>query len=242
MEKYIKRIKDDKIIFKNTLDNLELVVCHTDNDYSFDIISIDEKYDLDFIDYVIKELKKTNDIKVLSSSYCSSNLEKMLFNNGLKLLNYNYIIKFTKLLETKTYTVSNILDLESKNFYLKMINKVGENNYNYLYPNEKYEGNYEKILKHDLYRVYRKDKEIVGIVNYQNFNNDSTSIYNNKLCIKTIFGEDKIVVENIIKDLLNTYQKDILISTVYVEKELQDIVQNMKAHFDYGQYILADEN
>lgn len=246
MKKYIKKINGDKIIFKNTLNNLELVVMHIDSEYSFDIVSIDEKYDLDFIDYVIKELKKSNDIKVLHSSYYSSDLEKMLLNNGLKLSNYNYTIRFTKVLEKIKYDVSNTLDLESKNFYHKMINNILESNHNYLYPNKKYDDNYEKILKfHNTspYRIYRKNNKVVGIVNYQNFDdNNNISIYSNKLCIKIIFGEDKTVVEDIIKDLLNTYQKDILISTVYVEKDLQDIVQNMKAHFDYGQYILTDEN
>lgn len=252
MEKYIKKIENDKIIFKNLSDGSKLKTVHYEDEYIFDTIFINEKYDLNFINYIIQQLKKSKDIKVLFVEYDSSNVEKMLYKNGLKVSNYQYTIKNSKNFKLNTYEVSNILNHEAKNFYLKIINKLSRENYIYLNSNKPYQEYGEKWFYNEEfeYRVYRKMGKIVGIVDYKNFDYDpnyenTTSNYfnyNNKLCIRCLLSEEEQVIEDILKDLLTFYNKDIIINITYTEKSLKNVVENFNSKFDYCQYILMEND
>lgn len=249
-DKYIKKIKNNNIIFKDKVNNTELTITHIDDKHSFDEIFIDEKYDLDFIDYFVKELKKTNDIAVIFSLYSSSDLEKILLNNNLKISNYQYIIKFKEYPNTNQYEISTKLNDESKAFYLKTINNIDKINHNYINPNSEFIEFSEKWFETDefVYRIYSQDGTIVGIVDYEIFEDDveywkyTNNIfnYNNKLCIRCLFGENEIVLKDIIIDLLNTYKKDIVINTTYAENDLKNVIKQMNGIFNYGRYTLVD--
>lgn len=82
MEKYIKVIENNKIIFKNLLDGSELKIAHYEDELIFDTIFINEKYDLDFINYVILQLKKSKDLRILFVEYNSSIIEKTMYKIG----------------------------------------------------------------------------------------------------------------------------------------------------------------
>lgn len=219
MESYQKKIKDNKIIFTNILDNKTLTVTHYEEDYIFDTIFIDETYDVDFVCYALSELKKTNDLGCLFSLYDSALLEDKLFSLGLKVSNYQYTIKYKKQKQENQYDISSKLDEESKQYYLKTINKLSKINHQYYNPNIEYEEYGEKWLSHEGYdyRVYRKKGKIVGIVDYQIFEDSNEYIptnkifdTSNKLCIRCLFGENRVILEDMIKDLQNEYEKDIL--------------------------------
>ncbi len=252
MEKYIKVIENDKIIFKNLLDGSELEIVHYEDDCIFDTIFINEKYDLDFINYVIQQLKNSKDIRVLFVEYDSSIMEKMLYKNGLKVLNYQYTIKKSKNFKLNAYEVSNTLNQEEKNFYLKIINKISQENSMYLNPNKQYQEYDEKMFNNEgfEYRVYRKMGRIVGIVDYKNFDYDpnygdiSSNYfnYNNKLCIRCLLSEEEQVIEDILKDLLTLYKKDVIITITCSEKSLKNVVNKFNSKFDFCQYILVEND
>lgn len=252
MEKYIKVIENDKIKFKNLLDGSELEIVHYKDECIFDTIFINEKYDLDFINYVIHQLKKSKDIGVLFVEYDSSIMEKILYKNGLKISNYQYTIKKSKNFKLNAYEVSNILNQEEKNFYLKIINKLVQENSKYFNPNKQYQEFGEKWFNNEEpeYRVYRKMGKIVGIVDYKNFDYDpnyrdiSSNYFNykNKLCIRCLLSEEEQVIEDILKDLLTFYKKDIIINITYSEKSLRKVVNKFNSKFDFCQYILVEND
>lgn len=250
MENYVKKIDGNKIFFKDIINNTELVVAHNDDDHIFDTIFIDEKLDISFIEFIIKELKKTNDIGVIISLYDSLHLENLLYNYGLRISNFQYTINYEDYLKTNDYDISSNLDEESKIFYLKNINKLSKINHQYFNPDSKFiEFNETWFNNEDfIYRIYRKDGKIVGIVDYKVFADDpnygkpmnEVFNYNNKLCIRCLFGKDKSILEDILKDLLNTYKKDIIISITYTENNLREAVKNMNGNFNYCQYTFID--
>lgn len=252
MEKYIKVIENNKIIFKNLLDGSELKIAHYEDELIFDTIFINEKYDLDFINYVIHQLKKSQDLRILFVEYNSSIIEKTMYKNGLKVLNYQYTIKKSKNFELNSYQISNILNQEEKNFYLNIINKLSQENSVYLNLNKQYQKYSEKWFDIEgfEYRVYRKMGKIAGIVDYKNFDYDSNYEehsseyfnYNNKLCIRCLLSEEEQVIEDILKDLLTLYQKDIIINITYNEKSLHNVVNRLNSQFDFCQYILVDND
>lgn len=255
MKKYISERENNRIIFKNLLDNSELEVMHYDEKYAFDQIYIDEKYDLDFIEYVIQELKKLNDIGVLYGEYDSLKLEELLYRNGFRISNYQYTIKYLNNFEIGDYKVSDTLNQEEKEYYLKMINKSTLDNHQYINPNRPYEKYTEKWFLSAAqegfkYRIYRNKDKIVGIVEYINFDKnyiikDDTKKYfnwHNKLCIRCIFSEDEQVLEDMIKDLLNIYKKDIIIHITYNEKILKKIVNKLDGRFDVCLYALVEND
>ncbi len=252
MEKYIKVIENDKIIFKNLSDGSELEIVHYEDECIFDTIFINEKYDLEFVNYIIQQLKKSKDIRVLFVEYDSSIVEKMLDKNDLKVSNYQYTIKNSKNFKLNTYEVSNLLNREAKNFYLKIINKLSRENSIYLNPNKPYQEFGEKWFYNEefQYRVYRKMGKIVGIVDYKNFdydpNYEGTASnyfnYNNKLCIRCLLSEEEQVMEDILKDLLTFYKKDIIINITHNEKSLKNVVDKFNSKFDFCQYILVEND
>ncbi len=250
MEKYIKEIENNKIIFKNLSDGSKLEIEHYEDECIFDTIFINEKYDLNFINYIIQQLKESNDIKVLFVDYDSPLVEKMLYKNGLKVSNYQYTIKYSKNFKLNDYEVSTVLNEEAKNFYLKIINSLARENSLYFNPNQSYQEYGEKWFCNEefAYRVYRKMGKIVGIVDYKNFdynpNHENTTNnhfnYNNKLCIRCLLSEEEQVIEDILKDLLSFYKKDIIINITYTEKILKNVVEKFNSKFDYCQYILME--
>ena len=195
MDNYTKQIQDNKIIFKDILNKKELVVNHYDEDYHFDTVFIDESMNTNFILYVIKELKKTNDLSIVTSLCDSPIIDDVLINNGLRVLNYQYTIDNKEYLMNNNYDISNVLDDESKNFYLEKVNEISRANSKYLNLDNELTKYNDKIFEIEefYYRVYREDKNIVGIVDYK--------VIDNKLFIRSLLCINEQVIEDIIKDL-----------------------------------------
>ncbi len=252
MKKYDKSVDNDKIVFRDLTNNLELSVMHYEEECAYDTPFIDERYDIDFLKYVIEDLKESKDIGILFVEYDSKTLEEELSKLGLKVSYYQYTIKPSKNAKSEGYEIADSLDPVAKEFYLSTINRIGRENFKMTHPNEEYREYGEKWLyiegfKH---RVYRKNGKVVGVVDYQNFEYDPdygtpTNKYfdcNNKLCIRCFFSEDDKVFEDIIDDLLAIYKKDIIVSITYNEKNLKRVVDSLNSEFDFCQYTLADNN
>lgn len=235
MDNYTKQIQDNKIIFKDILNKKELVVNHYDEDYHFDIVFIDESMSTNFILYVIKELKKTNDLSIVTSLCDSPIIDDVLINNGLRVLNYQYTIDNKEYLMNNNYDISNVLDDESKNFYLEKVNEISRANSKYLNLDNELTKYNDKIFEIEefYYRVYREDKNIVGIVDYK--------VIDNKLFIRSLLCINEQVIEDIIKDLLNVYKKDLIISITYSENNIREIIKKLNGKFNYCMYKLIDE-
>lgn len=196
MTNFIKQIEDDKIIFKNLNDNMELTIKHYDDKNSFDSITISDKDDLNFIKFIIDELKSTGDILAICSLSESKKINDLLVNEGFKIFNYQYSIKYTSDFPIKKYEFT------------------------------KYEINGFTHID------YKKEKKIVGSVEYKLF---EYGIYNNKICIKNIFSNNDKIYADIIKDLLNIYKKDIIITIVEIREKR--IIKNLNGKLDYCLYI-----
>lgn len=232
MDNYTKQIQDNKIIFKDILNKKELVVNHYDEDYHFDTVFIDESMNTNFILYVIKELKKTNDLSIVTSLCDSPIIDDVLINNGLRVLNYQYTIDNKEYLMNNNYDISNVLDDESKNFYLEKVNEISRANSKYLNLDNELTKYNDKIFEIEefYYRVYREDKNIVGIVDYK--------VIDNKLFIRSLLCINEQVIEDIIKDLLNVYKKDLIISITYSENNIREIIKKLNGKFNYCMYKL----
>ena len=235
MDNYTKQIQDNKIIFKDILNKKELVVNHYDEDYHFDTVFIDESMNTNFILYVIKELKKTNDLSIVTYLCDSPIIDDVLINNGLRILNYQYTIDNKEYLMNNNYDISNVLDDESKNFYLEKVNEISRANSKYLNLDNELTKYNDKIFEIEefYYRVYREDKNIVGIVDYK--------VIDNKLFIRSLLCINEQVIEDIIKDLLNVYKKDLIISITYSENNIREIIKKLNGKFNYCMYKLIDE-
>lgn len=235
MDNYTKQIQDNKIIFKDILNKKELVVNHYDEDYHFDTVFIDESMNTNFILYVIKELKKTNDLSIVTSLCDSPIIDDVLINNSLRVLNYQYTIDNKEYLMNNNYDISNVLDDESKNFYLEKVNEISRANSKYLNLDNELTKYNDKIFEIEefYYRVYREDKNIVGIVDYK--------VIDNKLFIRSLLCINEQVIEDIIKDLLNVYKKDLIISITYSENNIREIIKKLNGKFNYCMYKLIDE-
>ena len=235
MDNYTKQIQDNKIIFKDILNKKELVVNHYDEDYHFDTVFIDESMNTNFILYVIKELKKTNDLSIVTSLCDSPIIDDVLINNGLRVLNYQYTIDNKEYLMNNNYDISNVLDDESKNFYLEKVNEISRANSKYLNLDNELTKYNDKIFEIEefYYRVYREDKNIVGIEDYK--------VIDNKLFIRSLLCINEQVIEDIIKDLLNVYKKDLIISITYSENNIREIIKKLNGKFNYCMYKLIDE-
>lgn len=249
MNEFSKEIKDKKITFKDKLNNTELVVVHDADKHAYDNIFIDEKFSLKFINYIITELKKSKDIAAIYSLYDSELLENALNDMGLRVANYNFNIYFTnKDYEINGYQISEEFDDDAKKFYADMINKINKVNYKYLSYGD-YREHSEKDVNLDfLCRTYYKDGKVVGVVNYEIMPYDPEYVavnkhfdYNNKVCIRTILSEDKEVLIDMLKDLLNIYKKDMTISITYVERKTLSAIRKMDSKFVCCQYVLIDK-
>ncbi|MBP3800224.1 MAG: hypothetical protein ILA19_04515, partial [Bacilli bacterium] len=185
--------------------------------------------------YVIKELKKTNDLSIVTSLCDSPIIDDVLINNGLRVLNYQYTIDNKEYLMNNNYDISNVLDDESKNFYLEKVNEISRANSKYLNLDNELTKYNDKIFEIEefYYRVYREDKNIVGIVDYK--------VIDNKLFIRSLLCINEQVIEDIIKDLLNVYKKDLIISITYSENNIREIIKKLNGKFNYCMYKLIDE-
>lgn len=250
MKNFIKNSKGNNIIFKDIKNSKELVVIHNDDEHIFDTIIIDDKYDITFINYIVKELKQTNDLAVIISLNDSLKLEKLLFDNDLRISNYQYSLENRTYSNINHYSITNKLDDESKQFYLQTINKLSAINHEYFNPNSKFVEYDEKWFQNEknIYRIYRKNNKVVGIVDYVVFEDNPTYgkptnevfNYNNKLCIRCFFAIEEKILEDILKDLSNIYKKDIIISITYTDNILRKVVKKMNGKFNYCQYILVN--
>ena len=250
MENFIKKSKGNNIIFKDIKNSKELVVIHNDDEHIFDTIFIDDKYDITFINYIVKELKQTNDLAVMFSLNDSLKLEKLLFENDLRISNYQYSLENRTYSNTNHYSITNKLDDESKQFYLQTINQLSAINHEYFNPNSKFVEYDETWFQNEkyIYRIYRKNNKVVGIVDYMvfednpNYGKPTNEVfnYNNKLCIRCLFAIEEKVLEDILKDLSNIYKKDIIISITYTDNILRKVVKKMNGKFNYCQYILVN--
>ena len=250
MNNYIKKVIGDKIIFKDIKSNTELVVSHYNDKNSFDSIFIDEEIDFEFLKFIIENLKGSNDLSVIFSLYDSSKLEKFLYNYGLRVSNYQYIIKCKDYAKINRYDVSNKLEDESKKFYLDTINNLSKINQKYFDPNRNFTFFDETWFNNDefMYRIYRKNGKLVGIVDYKvfedDFHTDNTNNkifnYNNRLCVRCLLCANENIIEDIIKDLMNTYNKDIVINILYTEPKLKETIRNLDGIFNYCQYTLVN--
>ena len=251
MKKFTNVRDKDRIVFKNLSDSSELIVNHFDEEYICDTIFIDEKYDLDFVNYIVHILKETDDIGVLFAKYDSRHLEKVLANNGLKVSNYQYTIRNDENYRVCEYEVSDVLKFEEKNFYLGIINKLARENCAYLNPDKEFQeyGDRWFEIEDYQYRTYRKNGVIVGIVDYKNFECDAYCKevsndcfdYNGKLCIRCLLSEDEKVLEDMLRDLLATYKKEIVINVTYGEKSLKAVLNKFDCKFDFCQYVLIEK-
>lgn len=242
-----KEYKDKTYIFTNVSDNTKIKIMHYEDEHSFDYLFINREYKLDFVDYVIKELIKTNDVGICMALYDSSKLEEILFANGFKVSNYEYEIPFKKYNISSDYEVSNNLDDGAKKFYLDFINKEAKINQKYFNPNTMFKEYTETIFKNNnaLYRIYRKNKKVIGIVSYEipsSYLDNAIEVidifnYNNKICIKNIFAETKEIKEYILKDLLNKYKKNMIINHTYTDLVTKKVISKFNAEFKFCTYV-----
>jgi len=248
MNKYVKLIEKNEIIFKNKIDNTQLTITHFDKSDTYDAPIINKNYDLDFIDFVIKELKRTNDIVSVMTLYDNYNLENMLVENGFRSIITEYIIDYNDYNDITKYETSNDLNKESKEYYLNMLNRFSRINQSVFYPNEEYKEYNDDSFHWDngyIYKIYKQDGKIVGMVDYIIFEEkeelkekESYNNYNGKLCIRGLFSDKKDILEDIIKDLLNEYKKDIVINVSSIDDDLNDIVNKLNGKFKYRIYDL----
>jgi len=235
MNNYSKEVKNNKIIFHNKVDNTEIIVEHYDDSKCYDLLNIIKTNDIEFFEYIIKELKNSNDVKIVSVLYESIELENMLLEYGFKVLNYEYFIEYEEGIKTNNiYQVDTNLDEQSKKIYLEKLNEIGRDNYKYLYDNsnEYKEYNDSWFNKDFVYSIYRKNGEVIGIVDYK--------ISANELYIRCLLGKEDEILEDILKNLLIMYKKDITISFVYIEKDLKKVIKNMNGILKSCKYFLCN--
>jgi len=125
---------------------------------------------------------------------------------------------------------------DEKQFYLDMINKTIAINQEYYHLNQLQEKIDEKFIDNPKYIV---DYAIVEDNSYNVINNRDLT-HNNVLLIRILLSDDEFVIKYIIKDLFNTYQKDIIISILYTETKLQRVIKELGGTFRYSQFFLVN--
>ncbi len=251
MNKYTKKIENDKIIFSNLTDNTEIIIKHYDNKNSFDILYIDNHYELSFIEFVVEELKKTKDIYLLISNFYSPQLEEKLFSKGFRVMNHDYLIEKNSYVLSQDYVSSDKLDKEGIKFYLEKLNESVTINRKHYNPDKNNNKITESVLKNDKFahKIYKKDGKIVGIVDYVVFEDNKKEntftydeTYNNILCIRSLLSKYEILIEDILKDLANIYQRDIVISILYTEDKIRKVINKLGGKLKCSRYVLINEN
>lgn len=240
MKKFTKEIIDQTIIFKDEINKKEIKVKHYDDECIFDILKISEDLDYKFIDYIITELQKTNDISLAIFLFQNDEIENLIHKHNLKILNYNYEIPYQSFKLRRNYIVSSKLNAESKEYYLKILNEENQKNHLYLSPNEKYQPITEKcfLIEGWQYLIYKLNAEIVGVVDFEIFDDeigatDELYNYNNAVCIRCLFANNKEIASDILKDLLNRFKKRIIISHQYTNDNLKTAISDINGEFKY---------
>lgn len=240
-KRFIKEYIDNKIIFTDLRCNKIVTIKHYDDPNSFDVLRIGEDLNKDFVNYIVSELQRTNDIAMCIALYYDNDIENILHNNGFKVSNHNYLISYKKYDLYRDLTRDDNLNDESKKYYLDMINKLIKQNSKYYNQKAKHLNN--KITWNNQFQclVYKINKKIVGIVDFQNFgyenhNDDVLFDYNNKIAIRSLFADTIEIGVKILKDLLNMYKKDIIISHLYTDNNLKEIIKKVNGKFIYTIY------
>lgn len=119
MQEFTKTKRGNKFIFKDLINEVEISFdCH--EEYGYAILYIKEDYRLEFVSYIVSELKKTKDIFWIVALYNSKELEKILDGFGFKIANKEYLVS-GMLNSSVDYDVKNIIDDEAKNFICKRL-------------------------------------------------------------------------------------------------------------------------
>lgn len=66
-------------------------------------------------------------------------------------------------------------------------------------------------------------------------NKCADDLYNccNSICIRTILADNERIIEDIFKDLINRYQKRIILSHLYTDIMLKNAIKNMDGILKY---------
>lgn len=137
------------------------------------------------------------------------------------------------------FVVSNKLDSESKKYFLNHINEIGRINQKYMNPNVKYTEVSDKWFGMEDYQflIYKNNGKIVGMVDFKIFDDDKCAddLYNccNSICIRTVLADNEKIIEDIFKDLINKYQKRIILSHLYTDIMLKNVIANVNGIFKY---------
>lgn len=235
-KRFKKEYTDDKIIFTDKYDNKVITIKHYDDPNSFDEFRINEDLDKKFVNYIIKELQNTNDICSCEVLYYDKDIEEVLHNNGFKAANYNYLIPYKKYYLSKRIVSSSNFSNESKKYYLDMINKEIKENSKYYNSNKENFIIDEKYFKNNEYKyiVYKINNKIVGVVDFKNFDYIEND---NELYIRNLFADTIEIKVQILKDLLNRYKKDIIISHLHANNELKEAIKRVNGKFKYTMFI-----
>ncbi len=246
MDKYSKEFKDNMFVFNDLEKDVSLKVEHYDEEGVFDVLFVDERFDVDFVAYIVRELKKTDDILTLYSTYDSHRLESKLDELGMKVSNYQYCVEGDVSSAKGKYEIEDALDDVAKDYYLGNINEYARKNYRYLYGQEMEDEYGSKWFREDeqSYRVYKKNGKIVGVVDYQVFEKSEGGHPTNEVfdvadsvCIRALFGEDEDTMKDILRDLSSVYNKRIIVNVTHSEKMLKEALVNLNGKFAFCQFV-----
>ncbi len=247
--KYTKTINNNIITFSDYINNKTISITHSGDTNCSDILMIDKGFNYDFIDYVLKELNKSNDLKCVISTFYDDKLFKIMEESNYKLLSYEYKInKSLKLMNKLKYNSTNLLNNNSKNYFLKKINEISSINYEYLYGQPNLSIIDENWFKNDDYNylIYENNNEIVGIVDYKVYRNNNesnnTSVFDvsDMVCIRCLFGENKEIMKMLVRDLICKFNKSVIINCQYTNNELKEVIEELNGKLRFVQFLKCD--
>ena len=235
MQEFTKTKRGNKFIFKDLINEVEISFdCH--EEYGYAILYIKEDYRLEFVSYIVSELKKTKDIFWIVALYNSKELEKILDGFGFKIANKEYLVS-GMLNSSVDYDVKNIIDDEAKKFSLQKINFIGRINNKYLNPTKDFKEYGEEWMfnKEFSFRCYKKKGKVLGVVDFY------VSQEENIIYIRCLFGKTQKIIENIIRLLAKEFQKEMVINCLYTENDLEKVIILLDGIFKCTNYKLVLE-
>lgn len=240
---YTKELKNNCYYFRDNKNKKEVKFSKRElqdcDIYSYDVLRITKDFDYGFIDFILKELIKTKDLCLVEVLFENDEIINIINENNLKIGNYNYMIPLKKYHNIKEYDVSNNLNEENKKYFLKNINEIGKVNYKYIAPKEEYQEISEKWFNIEDYQVltFKKRKDIVGMVNFKilDYYECNNELYNDSdsICIRALVANNKETMVDILKYMVNKYQKRIIISHLYTECRLKEAIKDMNGILKY---------
>lgn len=240
---YTKELKNNCYYFKDNENKKELKFSKRElqdcDVYSYDVLRITKDFDYNFIAFILKELIKTKDLLMVEILFEDKKILDIIKNNNLKICNYNYVIPFKEYSNIKEYDVSNNLNDENKKYFLKNINEIGKLNYKYIAPKEEYLEISDKWFNNEYYQIFtfKKEKDIAGMVDFKIFDyyecNDELYNYSDSICIRALVANNKETMVDILKYMVNKYQKRIIISHLYTENMLKEAIEDMNGILKY---------